>query len=81
MTAKTILVTASTFVALGISPVLAGPGCGGANHAYTPEIIADAEKSAPAEAETYTSIPYPLPTLDEDTQTAAVDDDTETTTE
>ena len=82
MTAKTILVAAGAFVALGISPALAGSGCSGyGTHASTPETIAQTDQSTPADATTQTAIPYPLPTTDEDTLTASVAEQSATTTE
>ncbi len=80
MTAKSLLVAAGAFVALGISPALAGSGCSGyGTHASTPETIAEADQSTPADAQTQTAIPYPLPT--EDTLTASVESEKATTTE
>ena len=82
MTAKTILVAAGAFVALGISPALAGGGCSGyGTHASTPDTIAEADQSTPADTQTQTAVPYPLPTTGEDTLTASVEEDKATTTE
>lgn len=81
MTAKTILVAAGAFVALGISPALAGSGCSGWGEAHAPDTIAEADQSTPADAPTQTAIPYPLPTTDGDTLTASVEKQSATTTE
>ena len=81
MTAKSLLVAASAFVALGISPALAGSGCHGLKHVSVPETIAEADQSTPADAQTQTAIPYPLPTTTDDTLTASVEGDKATTTE
>lgn len=81
MTAKTLLVAAGAFVALGISPALAGSGCSGWGEAHTPDTIAQTDQSTPADAQTQTAIPYPLPTTDEDTLTASVAEEKATTTE
>ena len=82
MTAKTILVAAGAFVALGITPALAGSGCSGyGTHASTPETIAQTDQSTPADAQTQTAIPYPLPTTDEDILTASVAEHSASATE
>ncbi len=85
MRAKTLLVAASAIVAFGISPALAGGGgvggCSGGGYASTPATVVDADQSTPAGTETYSSIPYPLPTIDEETLTASVEDQTKTSTE
>ena len=77
MTAKTFIVAVGALAAFGISPALAGGDCpwGHASKAT----IADAQQSTPADAEVATSIPYPVPTLETDTQTASVEDSTTTT--
>ena len=80
MTAKSLLLTAGAIVALGITPALAGSGCSGyGSHASAPDTIAEVEQSTPADAQTQTAVPYPLPT--EDTLTASVAEDKATTTE
>ena len=77
MTAKTLIVAAGALAAFGISPALAGGDCpwGHASKAT----IADAQQSTPSDAEVATSVPYPAPTLETDTLTASVEDDTKTT--
>jgi hypothetical protein len=80
MTAKTLLV-AGAIIALGATPVLAGSGCSGYGHASKQEIIADSNQSTSEDAQTYTAVPYPAPTLEEDTLTASVAADKKTTTE
>lgn len=81
MAARTLLIAAGAFVAFGLTPAMAGSGCPFGGHADKPATVVDADQSTPADTQTYSSIPYPLPTLDEDTQTAAVEDDKTTTTE
>ena len=81
MTARTVLIAAGAFVAFGLSPAMAGGDCPLGGHAYSPATVVDAEQSKPADTQT-SSIPYPVPTLAEDTLTASVEDEaTKTTTE
>ncbi len=73
MTAKSLWVAALATIALSASPALAGGDCGYGSHAGVPEVVADTNQSTPPEAETATSVPFPLPTLEEPTQTAAAE--------
>ena len=81
MTVKTLLVAAGAVVAFGATPVLAGSGCSGYGHASTPDIVVEAPQSTTDDAQTQTAVPYPTPTLEEDTLTASVDSEKATTTE
>ncbi len=79
MTAK-LLVVSGAILALASGPALAGGGCAGGAHAEAPQTIADAPQSTAPE--TVVAIPYPLPTVDAETQTAAASvESTGTTTE
>lgn len=81
MTAKALLIAAGAVVAFAATPAMAGENCGSYGNAGLPDYIAEIEQSTPGDAKSYTSIPYPLPTLTEDTQTAAVDGEAVSTTE
>ena len=72
MTAKTLTVAAAAFIAFGVAPAFAGGagGCPLGGHAYKADTIAEAPKSTPADTQTQTAVPYPLPTEEGDTLTA-----------
>ena len=72
MTARALIVATGALFVIGTAPAMAGENCSYGTHASVPDTVASVEQSRPADAENQASIPYPLPTVDEDTVTAEV---------
>jgi hypothetical protein len=74
MKVKTFCVAAAASLAFAVSPALAGGDCPLGVHAYAPaDVVADVNQSTPAETDTATSVPFPLPTVDGEEITVAAD--------
>ena len=79
MSAKTVLIAAGSVIALGFAPAFAGDNCHSLGHAGSYDTIASADQSTPADTQTQTSIPFPLPTINDTAETVTAQIESTTT--